>query len=228
VWLKSLIEAYPKQIEVAIFPTPQNSKELPADSLFDHHSGERRGGVRDQAVRRQFAVRGGQFPERAHAADDDRRARLALRYILSNPAITAPIPGLMNIHQVDNAVQAVQERRQLDRKEKAELDEAGRRMWAGLHPGHEMALGLGVRMMRRILLVVLFAVGAWAADISGKWKGEWTDSRDTPPYTFTFTQDGASLTGTVGTGDGDLQIRDGKVSGDRVSFVVVRKVGARR
>ena len=82
-------------------------------------------------------------------------------------------------------------------------------------------------MMRRILLVVLFAVGAWAADISGKWKGEWTDSRDTPPYTFTFTQDGASLTGTVGTGDGDLQIRDGKVSGDRVSFVVVRKVGAR-
>ena len=82
-------------------------------------------------------------------------------------------------------------------------------------------------MMRRILLVVLFAVSAWAADISGKWKWEWTDSRDTPPYTFTFTQDGASLTGTVGTGDGDLQIRDGKVSGDRVSFVVVRKVGAR-
>jgi hypothetical protein len=43
----------------------------------------------------------------------------------------------MNIHQVDNAVQAVKERRQLDRNEKAELDEAGRRMWAGLHPGHE-------------------------------------------------------------------------------------------
>ena len=82
--------------------------------------------------------------------------------------------------------------------------------------------------MRRILLVVLFAVCAWGADISGKWKGEWTDSRDTPPYTFTFKQDGASLTGTVGNGDGeDQQIRDGKVNGDRVSFVVVRKVGAR-
>jgi len=30
-----------------------------------------------------------------------------------------------------------------------------------------------------------------------QWEGEWTDSRDTPPYSFTFTQDGASLTGTV-------------------------------
>jgi hypothetical protein len=80
---------------------------------------------------------------------------------------------------------------------------------------------------RGILLLVLFAVGAWAADISGQWKGEWTDSRDTPPYTFTFKQDGASLTGTVSSERGDLQIRDGKVNGDRVSFVVVRSVGAR-
>jgi hypothetical protein len=83
-------------------------------------------------------------------------------------------------------------------------------------------------MMRRILLMVLLAMGAWAADISGQWKGEWTDSRDTPPYTFTFKQDGASLTGTISSeGGGDLQIREGKVSGDRVSFVVVRSVGAR-
>jgi hypothetical protein len=82
-------------------------------------------------------------------------------------------------------------------------------------------------MIRGILLVVLLAAGAWAADISGQWKGEWTDSRDTPPYTFTFQQDGASLTGTISSENGDLQIRDGKVSGDRVSFVVVRSVGAR-
>ena len=82
--------------------------------------------------------------------------------------------------------------------------------------------------MRGILLVVLCAMSAWAADISGQWKGEWTDSRDTPPYTFTFKQDGASLTGTVSSGDGgDLQIRDGKVNEDRVTFVVVRSIGAR-
>jgi len=83
-------------------------------------------------------------------------------------------------------------------------------------------------MMRGILLVILFAVSAWAADISGQWKGEWTDSRDTPPYTFTFKQDGANLTGTVGSeGGAGQQIRDGKVNGDRVTFVLVLNVGAR-
>ena len=84
-----------------------------------------------------------------------------------------------------------------------------------------------MRTWRGVLLVVLFAVGACAADISGKWKGEWTDTRDTPPCTFTFKQDGANLTGTVSSEGGDLEIRDGKVNGDRVSFVVVRSVGAR-
>jgi hypothetical protein len=73
----------------------------------------------------------------------------------------------------------------------------------------------------------MFALGAWAADISGQWKGEWTDSRDTPPYTFTFKQDGASLTGTVNSEGGEVQIRNGKVSGDRISFVVVRTIGPR-
>jgi len=80
---------------------------------------------------------------------------------------------------------------------------------------------------RGILLGVMFALGAWAADISGQWKGEWTDSRDTPPYTFTFKQDGASLTGTVNSEGGEVQIRNGKVSGDRISFVVVRTIGPR-
>jgi hypothetical protein len=48
-----------------------------------------------------------------------------------------PIPGLISIHQVDNAVQAIRERRQLDLKERAELEDATRRMWANLRPGHE-------------------------------------------------------------------------------------------
>jgi len=114
-------------------------------------------------------------PNGPHAADDDRRARLALRYILSNPAITAPIPG-DEYSPGDNAVQAVKERRQLDRKEKAELDDAGRRMWRGCTRGTNGS-GIGSTYDARVLLLVLCAVGAWAADISGQWKGEWTDSR---------------------------------------------------
>jgi hypothetical protein len=137
VWLKSMIEAYPKQIEVVLFPYTAGSKELPTDSLFDAIKENDVGafGIKPFADNSLFA--GTSFPNDPHAADDDRRARLALRYILSNPAITAPIPGLINIHQVDNAVQAIRERRQLDHNEKAELDRATRDMWARLSPGHE-------------------------------------------------------------------------------------------
>jgi uncharacterized protein len=137
VWLKSLIEAYPKQIEVVLFPYTAGSKELPTDSLFDTVKENDVGvfGIKPFADNSLFA--GTSSPNDPHAADDDRRARLALRYILSNPAITAPIPGLITVHQVDNAVQAIRERRQLDLKEKAELEKATRQMWARLRPGHE-------------------------------------------------------------------------------------------
>jgi len=85
----------------------------------------------------------------------------------------------------------------------------------------------GYGTWRGVLLVVLFAVGAWAADISGQWKGQWTDASDVQPCTFTFKQDEAILTGTISSEGGDLQIRDGKVSGDRISFAVVHNVGGR-
>jgi hypothetical protein len=137
MWLKSLIEAYPKQIEVVLFPYTAGSKELPTDSLFDAIKENDVGafGIKPFADNSLFA--GTSFPNDPHAAEDDRRARLALRYILSNPAITAPIPGLINVHQIDNAVAAIRERRQLDLKEKAELEDATRQMWARLSPGHE-------------------------------------------------------------------------------------------
>jgi len=57
---------------------------------------------------------------------------MAIRYILCNPAITAPIPGLINTHQVDNVVAAIKERRELDKEEKAELKQAATEMWARL------------------------------------------------------------------------------------------------
>jgi len=136
VWLKSLIEAYPKQVEVVLFPYTAGSKELPTDSLFDSIKENEVGafGIKPFADNSLFA--GTSFPNDPHAADDDRRARLALRYILSNPSII-PIPGLLTVHQVDNAVQAIRERRQLDLNEKSELERATRQMWARLNPGHE-------------------------------------------------------------------------------------------
>lgn len=45
-----------------------------------------------------------------------------------------PIPGLNRLREVDNVAKAVVERRQLDVKEQAELEDAGNRMWVNL-PG---------------------------------------------------------------------------------------------
>ncbi len=136
-WLRSMIESYPKQLEVVLFPYTAATKELPNDSVFDAIKKHDVGvfGIKPFADNSLFL--GSSAKNSPHAAEDSRRARLAIRYILNNPAITAPIPGLINIEQVDNAALAVQERRKLDLKEKAELEDAGKRMWANLRPGYD-------------------------------------------------------------------------------------------
>jgi uncharacterized protein len=136
-WVKSLIEQYPKQVEVVLFPYTAGSKELPNDSVFDAIKENNVGMFCIKPFADNALFAGSSFPNDPHAADDDRRARLALRYILSNPAVTAPIPGLINTHQVDNAVAAIKERRELDLHEKAELENATRQMWARLSPSHQ-------------------------------------------------------------------------------------------
>jgi aryl-alcohol dehydrogenase-like predicted oxidoreductase len=80
---------------------------------------------------------GDSTPGNPHAEEDNRLARLAIRYILCNPAITAPIPGLITVEQVDNVALAVKERRELDVAEKAELEGAMRRAWANLPRGYQ-------------------------------------------------------------------------------------------
>ena len=136
-WLRSMIESYPKQLEVVLFPYTAASKELPDESVFDAIKKHDVGvfGIKPFADNSLFL--GNSAKASPHAAEDSRRARMAIRYILNNPAITAPIPGLISAAQVDNVALAVQEHRKLDRKEKAELEEAGKRMWANLRPGYQ-------------------------------------------------------------------------------------------
>jgi uncharacterized lipoprotein YehR (DUF1307 family) len=78
-------------------------------------------------------------------------------------------------------------------------------------------------------LLVAFAVAgllaavAAAADIDGKWKSEFTTPNgETRTTTYTFKADGDKLTGTVSGRQGDTAITEGKISGDEISFVVVR------
>ena len=75
-----------------------------------------------------------------------------------------------------------------------------------------------------VLLLALAA--AYAADATGKWVAEMPGRNGTTQTTFTFKVDGAKLTGTMQGAQGDpTEIAEGKVDGDNISFVVVRKMG---
>ena len=136
-WLKRMVEKYPDAIQAVLTPYTAASKKLPTNSLFDAVKKCDAGllGIKPFASNSLF--KGDGSPGSPHAEADDRRARLAIRYILANPAVTAPIPGLISVHQVDNMVRAVQERRKLDRQEKAELKQATDEMWANLPEGYQ-------------------------------------------------------------------------------------------
>jgi hypothetical protein len=70
-----------------------------------------------------------------------------------------------------------------------------------------------------IFFLLLAAVAAFAADVSGKWvaqvPGRGGEMREA---TFTFKADGSNLTGSVTTPRGDAPISDGKIDGDDISF----------
>jgi aryl-alcohol dehydrogenase-like predicted oxidoreductase len=78
---------------------------------------------------------GDSSPGNPHEEEDNKTARLAIRAILTNPVITAPIPGMINVEQVDNVALAVALRRELDVEEQARLDAATDRAFAKL-PHH--------------------------------------------------------------------------------------------
>jgi predicted aldo/keto reductase-like oxidoreductase len=130
--IKWMIETYPQIVDVVCTPYTAKTRVLPADSLFEAVRKQDVGvfGIKPFASNSLF--RGSSAPNHPMAAEDSRIARLAIRNILSNPSITAPIPGLINLDQVDNAANAVRERRQLDQNEQADLERAGAEMWARL------------------------------------------------------------------------------------------------
>jgi len=135
--LKDIIEKYSDQIEVILTPYTANSKLISDESglwatLKKYDVGWF--GIKPFASNSLF--KGDGSPNSPYFEQDNRLARLAIRYVLCNPAITAPIPGLISVQQVDNVALAVKERRELDLKEKAELDRAMENAWASLPPNY--------------------------------------------------------------------------------------------
>ncbi|MGA2738158.1 MAG: hypothetical protein ABSG65_12010 [Bryobacteraceae bacterium] len=65
----------------------------------------------------------------------------------------------------------------------------------------------------------LLSLTALAADVTGKWTAQMTGpGGQTREQTFNFKVDGNTLTGTVSGRQGDMEISDGKIDGDSISF----------
>lgn len=75
-------------------------------------------------------------------------------------------------------------------------------------------------------LVLLLTAGiAFSADIDGTWEGKMDMMDQTMAISFTFKAEGNVLTGFTPVGNQKLQIQDGKIDGNNISFSVVYNFG---
>jgi hypothetical protein len=81
-------------------------------------------------------------------------------------------------------------------------------------------------MRKLVLLVMVVALAASAADISGTWKGSIETPGGSFDNTFVLKAEGTKLTGTLQGGPGgEMKIDEGKVEGDKVSFSITMEFG---
>jgi hypothetical protein len=71
-----------------------------------------------------------------------------------------------------------------------------------------------------VLTMLLLAGMAFAADIDGKWTGEIDMGGQKMPVEYNFKADGAKLTGFTPMMDQKMEIKDGKIDGNNVSFSI--------
>ena len=73
------------------------------------------------------------------------------------------------------------------------------------------------------VVALALAASLWAVDISGKW----TMQAQGADITLNLKADGAKVTGTLENSQmpGAVDIKDGKIDGDNVSFTIIRKMG---
>ena len=77
------------------------------------------------------------------------------------------------------------------------------------------------RLTKTALLIAVLAAVASAADLTGNWKGDLETPQGKVQVSYSLKQDGESLTGTWQTAQSPtIQITEGKVAGDKVTFVV--------
>ena len=136
--LKKMLDKYPTQMEVVLTPYTAKTKVIEdKDGLWAAIKKADAGWFGIKPFASNSVFQGNSTPGNPHFEADNRLARLILRAILCNPAITAPMAGIINEQQVDNVALAVKERRELDREEKAEVERVMDRAMANLPAGYE-------------------------------------------------------------------------------------------
>jgi len=131
--IKWMIEKWPETFDVIV--TPYTTKTKVVDDKHGLWASMEKCkvgwfGIKPYASGSIF--KGDGSPDNPNFKADNEIARLTVRYILCNPAITAPIAGMIRPEMVDNIALAVKERRELDEKEKARLMKATDEAFANL------------------------------------------------------------------------------------------------
>jgi hypothetical protein len=75
------------------------------------------------------------------------------------------------------------------------------------------------RFLSSLFALILLPLAAHAADVSGTWKAAFDTQIGKQEYTYTFAVKGTQLTGKAKSANGDVELQEGKVEGDKVSFV---------
>jgi hypothetical protein len=81
------------------------------------------------------------------------------------------------------------------------------------------------KMRRLLLLLIVVALAAFAADVAGSWKGTLDTPMGAMELALNAKVDGATLTGTMNFMNNDLKIEKGKIEGDKISFEINPEFG---
>jgi hypothetical protein len=76
-------------------------------------------------------------------------------------------------------------------------------------------------MLAVVLLVAIASVRA--ADVSGKWTASFDSQIGQQTYTYEFVVKETTLTGTIKSSVGAAELKEGKVDGDKITFVEMLK-----
>jgi hypothetical protein len=81
-------------------------------------------------------------------------------------------------------------------------------------------------MYALVFAILLVSAPAFAADVDGKWSGALATPNGDVTVGFDFKADGTTLTGSTTGPDGtQVAIKDGKIDGAKISFVVTVAFG---